>query len=62
MLRTALLAVVFAALLMPRPAIAAIPEPPPYFWEYHDRGTVAFIPYVTHSGVLIPPEQLQPGW
>jgi len=62
MLRAALLAVVFAALLMPCPVIAAIPEPPPYFWEYHDRGTVAFIPYVTHSGVLIPPEQLQPGW
>ncbi len=64
MLRAILLAAVFAAivLLSPRPAVAAIPEPPPYPWEYHARGTVAFIPCVLHSGVLIPPEQLQPGW
>lgn len=51
-----------AALLSSRPAVAAIPEPPPYPWEYHARGTVAFIPCVIHSGVLIPPGRLQPGW
>lgn len=62
MLRTILLVALLAALLMPRPVVAAIPEPPPYFWEYHARGTVAFIPYIIHSGALIPPEQLQPGW
>lgn len=62
MLRTALLVALLAAMLMPRPVVAAIPEPPPYFWEYHARGTVAFIPCVLHSGALIPPEQLQPGW
>ncbi len=49
-------------LLSPRPAIAAIPEPPPYPWEYCPDGAVAFIPYVTHSGVLVPPDQLPPGW
>ena len=61
--RAILLAVLCAiALLFPRPAVAAIPEPPPYFWEYTAPGTVAFIPCVMHSGVLIPPEHLQPGW
>ena len=63
MLRTILLAAVFAAVLFtPRTAVAAIPEPPPYFWEYTAPGTVAFIPCVIHSGALIPPEQIQPGW
>ncbi len=62
MLRAILLVALLAALLMPRPVVAAIPEPPPYPWEYHDPGTVAFIPCIIHSGVLIPPEQLQPGW
>ena len=62
MLRTILLVLAFAAIVMPRPVVAAIPEPPPYPWEYHARGTVAFIPYVTHSGLVLSPEQLQPGW
>ena len=62
MLRTILLVLAFAAIVMPRPVVAAIPEPPPYPWEYHEGGTVAFIPCVLHSGMLIPPEQLQPGW
>lgn len=62
MFRSLLLVALLVALFMSRPAVAAIPEPPPYPWEYHARGTVAFIPYVIHSGVLIPPEQLQPGW
>ena len=62
-MRRLLFALAFvAALLACRPAVAAIPEPPPYFWEYRERGTVAFIPCVLHSGELIPPEQLQPGW
>ena len=62
MLRTILLVALLAAIVMPRPVVAAIPEPPPYFWEYREAGTVAFIPCVLHSGIVIPPEQLQPGW
>ncbi len=50
------------ALLFPCPAIAAIPEPPPYPWEYLPPGAVAFIPYVTHSGPVLTPDQLPPGW
>jgi hypothetical protein len=62
-MRRILLALAFAvAMLAPHPAVAAIPEPPPYFWEYTAPGTVAFIPCVLHSGALIPPEQLAPGW
>lgn len=62
-MRRLLFALAFVAVMFaPRPAVAAIPEPPPYFWEYRERGTVAFIPCVLHSGELIPPEQLQPGW
>ncbi len=49
-------------LLLSRPAIAAIPEPPPYPWEYLPDGAVAFIPYVTHSGPILTPDQLPPGW
>lgn len=59
-MRRALLAV-FAALLI-LSTVTAIPEPPPYFWEYTAPGTVAFIPFVTHSGPVLMPEQLQPGW
>lgn len=62
MLRFILLVALLATIVMPRPAVAAIPEPPPYPWEYHERGTVAFIPCVLHSGALVPPEHLQPGW
>lgn len=62
MLRFILLVALLVALLSPRHVVAAIPEPPPYFWQYTAPGTVAFIPCVIHSGVLIPPEQLQPGW
>ncbi len=53
----------FAAivLLFPHPAVAAIPEPPPYPWEYLPPGAVAFIPWVEQSA-LVPPDQLQPGW
>ncbi len=62
MLRSILLAL-FAAivLLSPRPAVAAIPEPPPYPWEYCPPGAVAFIPWAEQSA-LVPPDQLPPGW
>ncbi len=49
MLRTAIVAAVFAAivLLSPRSAVAAIPEPPPYPWEYLPPGSmVIWIPYL----------------
>lgn len=60
-MRIALLILAFA-LLFPRPAIAAIPEPPPYPWEYCPDGAVAFIPYATHSGPVLTLDQLHPGW
>ena len=50
------------ALLFPRPAVAAIPEPPPYPWEYCPDGAVAFIPFATHSGPVLAVEELPPGW
>jgi hypothetical protein len=64
MLRTAIVATVLLAivLLSPRAAVAAIPEPPPYPWEYCPDGAVAFIPYATHSGPVLTVEELPPGW
>ena len=62
MRRLILLIALTAALLVTRPAVAAIPEPPPYPWEYCPPGAVAFIPYATHSGPVLSVEQLEPGW
>ena len=62
MRRTILLIALAAALFATRPAVAAIPEPPPYPWEYCPDGAVAFIPYATHSGPVLSVEELPPGW
>lgn len=62
MRRLILLIALAAALFVTRPAIAAIPEPPPYPWEYCPPGAVAFIPFATHSGPVLTVEQLEPGW
>lgn len=62
MRRTVLLIALALALLAPHSTIAAIPEPPPYPWEYCPPGAVAFIPYATHSGPVLTVEQLPPGW
>ena len=48
-----LLALAFAAIVAvssARPATAAIPEPPPYPWEYLAPHAVAFLPII-HQGV-----------
>ena len=49
-MRHLLLIALLVALLMPRPAVAAIPEPPPYPWEYLAPHAVAFLPII-HQGV-----------
>jgi hypothetical protein len=57
MLRTAIVATVLLAivLLSPRAAVAAIPEPPPYPWEYLPPGSmVIWIPYLVGEGEPYP--------
>lgn len=62
MRRLILLIALALAMLTPRHAVAAIPEPPPYPWEYCPDGAVAFIPFATHSGPVLSVEELPPGW
>lgn len=62
MRRILLLLALAVAMLAPRPTVAAIPEPPPYPWEYCPEGAVAFIPFATHSGPVLAVEELPPGW
>lgn len=62
MRRLFLMLTLAAALISFRPVIAAIPEPPPYPWEYCPDGAVAFIPFAIHSGPVLLPDQLPPGW
>ena len=62
MRRILLLLALAVAMFTPRLAVAAIPEPPPYPWEYCPDGAVAFIPFATHSGSVLAVEELPPGW
>ncbi len=62
MRRFVLLLALAVAMLTPRSTVAAIPEPPPYPWEYCPEGAVAFIPLAAHSGPVLTVEELQPGW
>ena len=60
--RVLLLIALVAALFFAHPAVAAIPEPPPYPWEYCPDGAVAFIPLAAHSGPVLTVDELPPGW
>ncbi len=53
--RVALAVLLAIALLFPRPVVAAIPEPPPYPWEYLPPGSmVIWIPYLIGEGEPYP--------
>ena len=56
-MRRLLLCLVFTVIVAvssARPVTAAIPEPPPYPWEYLAPHAVAFLPIINQASPMLP--------